>query len=209
MWICTLNWDEIRDNLIIGSCPMKVEDLTHIRAKAGASALLSLQHDQCLKQLAIDYASHLRFAEGNGLVMRRVPMRDFDRKDMQRYLPRATALLHTLLAGGHRVYVHCTAGLGRAPLTALSYLSLVEGWPLEEAWALIEKCRSDVIPNLEALQGSRADLVKRHRARIELKAEAHALRRQRLGGSGTEQQDWDRAEREIIREVLSGREENL
>jgi len=39
MWNWTLNWNEIRSDLIVGSCPRKVEDLTRIRDETRASGI--------------------------------------------------------------------------------------------------------------------------------------------------------------------------
>lgn len=41
-------------------------------------------------------------------------------------LPEAVRLLHVLTARGKRVYVHCTAGINRATLTVVGYLTFVQ-----------------------------------------------------------------------------------
>ena len=41
-------------------------------------------------------------------------------------LPEAVRLLHLLLTNGKRVYVHCTAGINRATLTTVGYLTFVK-----------------------------------------------------------------------------------
>ena len=41
-------------------------------------------------------------------------------------MPHAVHSLRDLLAADHKVYLHCTAGCNRAPLTALGYLTFVE-----------------------------------------------------------------------------------
>ena len=44
-------------------------------------------------------------------------------------LPEAVRLLHLLVSSGKRVYVHCTAGINRATLTTVGYLTFVKvGW---------------------------------------------------------------------------------
>ena len=77
-------------------------------------------------------------------------MRDFDPADQRRALPAAVRALHGLLRQGHRVYVHCTAGINRAPLVVLTYLTLVEGIELEEAMTLLVHARPEVSPTWEA-----------------------------------------------------------
>lgn len=41
-------------------------------------------------------------------------------------LPEAVRLLHLLVSSGKRVYVHCTAGINRATLTTVGYLTFVK-----------------------------------------------------------------------------------
>jgi protein-tyrosine phosphatase len=49
-------------------------------------------------------------------------------------LAAAVAQLKALVDGGHRVYVHCTAGLGRAPAVIIAYLHWTAGMNLEESY---------------------------------------------------------------------------
>ena len=60
MWTCTLNWNVVRRDLVIGSCPRSSNDLNIIQAETQVTAMLSLQHDECLEALEIDYPRHLR-----------------------------------------------------------------------------------------------------------------------------------------------------
>ena len=78
--------------------------------------------------------------------MERYPLRDFDPADQRRGLPAAVRGLYGLLRQGHRVYVHCTAGINRSPLVVLAYLTLVEGMGLEEAMTLLLRARPEVCP---------------------------------------------------------------
>jgi len=87
MWTWSLNWGEITPRLLIGTCPMTSSDLGLIREQAGASAVLSLQHDDCLAYWGIDYGELCTHAMSLGLRMCRSPMRDFDIADQRRHLP--------------------------------------------------------------------------------------------------------------------------
>jgi hypothetical protein len=202
MWTWTLNWGEITPRILIGSCPMEPADLERIRARAGASAVLSLQHDDCLAYWHIDYRRMRTQGARLGLCMARSPMRDFDIPDQRRRLSHAVAALARLLLRGHRAYVHCTAGLGRAPLTVLSYLVWVEEKSPEEAIRLIHAGRPEAVPAWEAHHGCREDLADRHRPHIERRA--YDLFSLRAAGSGDARRDWLQAEREIIRAALLG-----
>jgi protein-tyrosine phosphatase len=142
MWTWSLNWDEITPRILVGTCPMTLADLERIESEAGVSAVLSVQHDDCLAYWDIDYAEMRTHGERLGLRMTRRPMRDFDIPDQRRNLAQAVSTLANLQTGRHRTYVHCTAGLGRAPLTVLSYLVWVEGLSPDEAIGLIHPSTS-------------------------------------------------------------------
>ena len=122
-----LNWSVIRPDLLVGSGPREPSDLDALQAEAGASALLSLQSDECLAKRGIDYPAQVRHGQTLGLTRARVPLRDFDPADQRRSRPAAVRALHGLLRQGHRVYIHGTVGLNRSPLVVLTYLTLVEG----------------------------------------------------------------------------------
>ena len=200
MWTWSLNWGEITPQILIGTCPMTKADLERIVANTGVAAVLSVQHDDCLAYWDIDYAEIRIHGEHLGLRMRRCPMRDFDIPDQQRNLAQAVRALADLQTNGHRTYVHCTAGLGRAPLTVLSYLVWIEGLLPDEAIDLIHRGRPGAVPAWEAHHGCRKDFVERYRARIEDRA--YALWQARPRGPGDAQSDWLRAELEISRSVL-------
>jgi hypothetical protein len=198
MWRWSLTWGEVTQRLVVGACPMKPQDLRRIRDEAGASALLSLQHDACHEYFGIDYAEMASAASALGLVMAREPMRDFDIGEMRRRLPSAIAALARVQADGHRTYVHCTAGLGRAPLTVLGYLTLVEGLDPEQTIRMILAARPGAVPAWEAYHGCLEDLTKRHRTAIEQRA--HALHVEGVHGSA--EADWRQARAEVLRASL-------
>lgn len=200
MWTWRLNWNVVRPDLVIGSCPRASSDLAVLQVKAGVSALLSLQHDECLERLEIDYPSHVRHGRALGLTLARVPLRDFDPEDQRRGLPDAVRALHGLLRQQHRVYVHCTAGINRSPLVVLAYLTLVEGQAVEAATALLQRARPEIYPTWEAYHGCLQDLTARHANRIHQRA-AELGR----GPAPLEPVEcWRQAERKIWREALVG-----
>jgi hypothetical protein len=198
-WNWSLNWGEITPRIVIGTCPITPGDLGRIKAEASASAVLSLQHNDCLAYWRIDYSQMQHEAQKLELTMRRCPIRDFDIRDMQRWLPDAVALLAGLQTAGHRTYVHCTAGLGRAPLVVLGYLTLVERATPDQAISQILEGRPRAVPAWEALHGARADLIAQFRRSIE--RVAYELYEQCLNTNGVE--DWYQAEAEVLRSVLS------
>ncbi|MDH4204450.1 MAG: dual specificity protein phosphatase family protein [Desulfobacteraceae bacterium] len=178
---------------------MVPDDLRRIHAKTGVSGVLSLQHDDCLAYWGIDFAAMCQAGAKLGLVMERCPIRDFDVADMRRCLPTAIFKLANLRARGHRVYVHCTASLGRAPLTVLGYLTLVEGYSPNDAIRLILKGRPEAVPAWEAYNGCCEDLVACHWESIERRA----YELYELGVNDNASADWYQAQAEVLRSVLT------
>jgi len=175
------------------------DDLRRIHAEVGVSGVLCLQHDDCLAYWGIDYAIMYRTGTGLGLTMERCPIRDFDVVDTRRHLPTAISILANMVAHGHRVYVHCTAGMGRAPVTVLGYLTLVEGYSPDDAIRLLLEGRPQSVPAWEAYYGCRDDLVARYREAVERRA----YELYELGVHGNADADWFQAQTEILRSTLT------
>lgn len=57
---------------------------------------------------------------------------DFDPHSLRNILPRAVKAIHEELSQGRKVYVHCTAGLGRAPAACIAYMYWFQDFQLEE-----------------------------------------------------------------------------
>ncbi len=200
MWRWTLNWNEVRDDLVIGACPMTTRDIDKIRKDTGATALLSLQTDECRGAFDIDYEEHKRHGQSSGLVMLNTPMRDFDPPEQRRQLPGAVACLHVALRSRHKVYVYCTAGINRSPLTVLGYLTFVEGMSKDPAFDLIVEGRPEAEPYWEAYDGCYRDLLDTYREDIKTRARRISL----FHPENNQDQNWRMAEKEILREVFTG-----
>ena len=155
MWRWTLNWSEVRADIVVGSCPIAPRDLDRICEETGVTALLSLQTDDCHAGLGIDAAALRAHAARRGLVVVTSPMRDFDPGDQTARLPDAVRALGGLLAQGHRTYVHCTAGINRSPLVVLAHLTFVEGMGVDEAMALIRRARPEAEPYRDVYEACR------------------------------------------------------
>jgi hypothetical protein len=59
---------------------------------------------------------------------------------------------------GGVTYVHCTAGMGRAPAVALTYMFWVQGYKLMEAHKLLMSKRS-CFPKLDAIRNATIDIL--------------------------------------------------
>jgi protein-tyrosine phosphatase len=203
MWHWTLNWNEIREDLLIGSCPMSGSDLDRIRHETGASAILSLQHAECLAHFGIDYEQHRVHGRRLCLEMARSPMLDFNPGEQRQRLPTAVHRLWDLITDRHRVYVHCTAGMGRSALTVLGYLTFIEGYTPDEAIRLLKSKRPCVIPSLEAYDGCREDLLNPRHDEVERQAWIAYCDRSARQQAGSAEGDWYRAENAVLRVAVS------
>lgn len=197
-WSWTLNWSDIRDDLVIGSCPMTTEDFDTILKDTSATAMLSLQTDECRGAFNIDYGMLREHADETGIPMVNAPMRDFDPPDQRQHLPNAVRALARLLSAGHKVYVHCTAGRNRAPLAVLGYLTFVEALTSDAAMAVIRTSRPESDPSWEAYHGCRNDLVDYLRDFIQVRA--YHLSEE--AADGDKENHWFRAEADIIRQAF-------
>ena len=56
---------------------------------------------------------------------------DFDPHSLRSILPGAVKLISHELVNRHNIYVHCTAGLGRAPGACIAYLYWLQDFQLE------------------------------------------------------------------------------
>lgn len=128
-------------NLLIGSYPETLEDVEFLRREKGVTAVLSLQTDEDHEHLQLDWEALGDYYRLHGIEVYRVPIRDFDREDLRRHLADGVRALDGLLKQGETVYLHCTAGMGRAPSVAVAYLHWIEGWDLEEAIDRVLSCR--------------------------------------------------------------------
>ena len=66
-------------------------------------------------------------------------------------LARAVEQLRRWLDRGHRVYVHCYMGVGRAPTVCAAYLAATEGLALGEALERVRAARPTASPTAQQL----------------------------------------------------------
>src|SRR5262252_9275513 len=104
----------IRPGLLVGEYPMP-EDAAWLRDAHGVTAVVSLQDDADLASKGLRLAALERAYCEQGLAFHRIPVPDGDDRNLAVRLREIVALLRDLIAAGGRVYVHCNAGLNRAP----------------------------------------------------------------------------------------------
>ncbi|KAL1290771.1 hypothetical protein HN51_059281 [Arachis hypogaea] len=155
-----MNYTLITDNLIVGSQPQKPEDIDHLKKEEGVTYILNLQQDKDVEYWGIDLKSITRRCHELDVRHMRRPAIDFDPNSLRNVLPKAVSSLEWAISEGKgRVYVHCTAGLGRAPGVAIAYLFWFYDMNLNTAYELLTSKRP-CGPNKRAIRGATNDLAK-------------------------------------------------
>ena len=144
--------------LYVGSCPISVEDIDHLKADYRITAVLNLQTDEDFDRCHLDWNSlEARYHE-LGIEVRRIPLSDFIRPDWRSKLSECVAALDELLRAGHIVHIHCNLGTVRSPTVVLAYLVQGRGWDLEDAIECVTRCCS-CSPAIHAIVSAGADRV--------------------------------------------------
>jgi protein-tyrosine phosphatase len=149
---------EILPELFVGPCPVRIEDIDHLRREHGITAVLNLQTDDDIEQIEYDWKFLQKYYRQSRIALRRVPVHDFDQNDLRKNLPICVQSLNELLRDDHIVYVHCTLGVGRAPSVVVTYLHWIQQWDLELALRHVS-ARRRCSPNLEAIRLASEDLL--------------------------------------------------
>ena len=149
-----INFNQIQPQIFVGTYPQSALDIDRLRMGPGVTAVLNLQTEEDFQVLGVRWERLMERYLEHDLVVQRYPIRDFDRDDLREHLPGVAGLLNDMLAIGHRVYIHCTAGVGRAPAVAIAYLAWHKEWDLERAYEHVREARKcdpyiDVIRELD------------------------------------------------------------
>ncbi|GMH36175.1 hypothetical protein BSKO_04043 [Bryopsis sp. KO-2023] len=154
-----MNYAKILDDVIVGSCLQTPEDVDKL-AEIGVTTVLNLQENSNLEYFDLDIKPIQQRCEERGDInLVRCPVRDFDPVDLRLRLPKVVALLvqeHDPEEG--IVYIHCTAGLGRAPAVALAYMYWCRRFSLDGANARLQKVRP-CGPKLQAIREATCDIL--------------------------------------------------
>ena len=146
-----INYNRITPEIFVGSYPSNRLDVERLRNGLKITAVLSLQTEKDFIDWGINWKELSSIYLQSDMVVDRVPIQDFDGVDLRAQLIHAVDSLDQLISIGHRVYVHCTAGIGRAPATVLAYLVWCLNWTIDDAEAHLLKSRS-CAPNMDAIR---------------------------------------------------------
>ena len=140
----------ILDNLLVGEYP-NPEDVGWLRDEHGVSAVVSLQDDADLASKNLALAVLQQAYTDAGLRFHRIPVPDGANDVLHAQLPTIVAVLGELLERGERVYLHCNAGMNRAPTAAIAYLHVHGDLPLLAARDFV-KARRSCVPYMRVLE---------------------------------------------------------
>ncbi|KAK4578615.1 hypothetical protein RGQ29_028634 [Quercus rubra] len=154
-----MNYNFIRPDLIVGSCLQTPEDVDKLRS-IGVKTIFCLQQNSDLEYFGVDINGIREYAKTYDDIQHlRAEIRDFDAFDLRVRLPAVVSKLHKAInRNGGVTYVHCTAGLGRAPAVTLAYMFWVQGYKLIEAHNMLQSKRS-CFPKLDAIKSAAADIL--------------------------------------------------
>lgn len=126
--------------LLIGEYP-RHEDATWLKDTFGVTAVHSLQDDEDLRFNGLDIAALKAAYDQTGITLVRTPIPDGSANALAAHLEEALANLQALVQAHERVYLHCNAGLNRAPTVAIAFMHTFYNMPLLEALAYVKQRR--------------------------------------------------------------------
>ena len=147
-----INFDPIEPNIIIGSCPHNTIDVDRLHRMLRVTAILSLQTEDDFKYHKIDWPAMEQDYDKCGIYVQRFPIADFNEQDLGERVSEPIKALNDLLNAGHKVYVHCNAGVCRASATVVGYLCHYKGMEPQEALAYVRERRPIANPYMRAVE---------------------------------------------------------
>lgn len=132
---------EIVPELLIGEYPMDSE-VAWLKDNYKIHAVHNLQDDEDLRIHGLSINRLRSEYDAHGIKLVWTPIQDGSADAMRQRLEVALADLHALVKETRRVYLHCNAGLNRAPTLAIAYLRAYRNMSLDEALAHVKKRRA-------------------------------------------------------------------
>lgn len=153
-----LYYHEVDRNLLCGGQPRHEDDIRLLLEEERVTAIVNLQQDKDMAYWGVDFNDVQAAAAQRGVAIHRRPARDFDPESLRKMLPAAVKCVDDCLQRGERVYVHCTAGLGRAPAVCIAYMYWFGAYQLDEAYKRLTDIRP-CGPKRDAIRGATYDLL--------------------------------------------------
>lgn len=140
---------EIVRGLIVGEYPTP-EDADWLHTQLGVGAVINLQDDYDLAGKFLRRADLERAYGARDIVFHHVPIPDGDAEYLSQQLDHLVRLMSDAGQAGRTIYLHCNAGMNRAPTVAIAYLHAGHGLDLAEAIELMKR-RRPCLPYVRAL----------------------------------------------------------
>lgn len=146
-----INFDLVEPGIFIGSAPQSSVDVARLK-QLKITAVISLQSDEDLKVRKIDWSKLETAYNHNDIVVNRFPINDFDEEDLGNRVVEPIKLINELKEAKHKIYVHCNAGVCRAPAAVLGYLCHYQGMSYEAGLGQIRIARPIANPYKNAVK---------------------------------------------------------
>lgn len=140
----------IRPYLLVGEY-LRPDDTTWLTQQLGVSSVLCLQDDIDLAGKALSLSDLVQAYGGARIDFHHHPVPDGEQAIFSERLPAIVARLAELIARKATVYVHCNAGMNRAPTVAVAYLHEHEGMALGAARDFVKQ-RHPCVPYMTMLE---------------------------------------------------------
>jgi protein-tyrosine phosphatase len=144
------DYAQILPNLLVGEYPTP-DDAEWLRAAQGVTVVLSLQDDADLASKGLELVELEHAYRQQALRFHRMPVTDCDNDMLAARLDGIVSLLVELLNGGDCVYLHCNAGMNRAPTVAIAYLHAHHAMALPAACDFVKQ-RRHCVPYMRVLE---------------------------------------------------------
>jgi len=118
-----LTYSDLGGGLYVGSHPRSPEHVAHLADVLNIRQVVNLQTDEDMRELGVRWELLWRALVNQGLEVHRCPITDFQKEALRHGLSQAVGEVEASIKAGGTVYLHCTAGLNRAPSVALAYLA--------------------------------------------------------------------------------------
>jgi len=152
-----INFNLVEPKIYVGSAPLDSDDIERLQ-QMGVTAVISLQSDDDLISRKINWNEFQRLYQSHDILVKRFPINDFDEKDLSVKVVEPIKALNELLERGSHVYVHCNAGICRAPSVVLGYLCQYQSMDIESGLRRIRAARSVANPFLGAIEKALLEL---------------------------------------------------
>jgi protein-tyrosine phosphatase len=150
-----MEYAQVTSRLYVGSHPQSIDDIELLERVLAITAIVNLQTNEDMVAAKLNWQpleTHYRTCP---VRLYRLPMKE-EQGVLREKLLACVDTLGQLLAAGHTVYLHCTAGIGRSPTVAVGHLYCHLGWELDAAVRYVKQIRQ-CSPHIEALRRAIVD----------------------------------------------------